>query len=359
MTRQLIDIASWQHPNNQPIDFRAVAGSGIWGVLIKATQGVAYTNPWFASDFAGATDAGLAVGAYHFAEPGGAPAADQASHHLRVIGQLNLPLGIWLDLEITQGRPVHEVAGWRNEYFGVTSQTGRPGGIYIPIGLADAMTDLHDMPFLWLANPSGLDHNYHPAIVQTGEREVPGIAGLVDVDELLVTRWVNIPGDPGDPAPPPDPAPAPADPGGTPILHMGDHGPAVETAQRYLVGWGAYVAVDGDYGPQTRQAVVAFQRAELLGVDAVIGPDTWAKLVEFPADKAPWPAPPQMPKVERGSNGRAVVAAQVAINATGMLIACDRVFGPETERAVRTFQMERHLAADGIVGPHTWGALLA
>ena len=36
----------------------------------------------------------------------------------------------------------------------------------------------------------------------------------------------------------------------------------------------------------------------------------------------------------------------------------DGDFGPETERAVRTFQSENGLVVDGIVGRNTWQALL-
>jgi peptidoglycan hydrolase-like protein with peptidoglycan-binding domain len=358
VTRQLIDISSWQHPNGQPIDWQAVAGAGVWGVIVKATQGAAYVNPWFAGDVEGARSAGLATGAYHFAEPGGASAPDQAGHHLRTVGALDLPLGLWLDLEITQGRQVHEVIAWRNEFFQVTSQTGRPGGLYVPVDLADKMVDLHEMPFLWLANPSGLDHNYMPAIIQTGQTEVPGIPGQTDVDTLISDRWVNIPQQAPPPAPEPEPEPAPTSQGGTAILREGDGGPAVEGVQRLLLSWGAYIAVDGDFGPQTDNAVRSLQRHALITVDGVVGPGTWIQLLRFDAAETAWPPPDRMPQIERGSHGRAVTACQVAINATGMLIACDGVFGPETERAVRVFQTERHLQVDGIVGPHTWGALV-
>lgn len=37
----------------------------------------------------------------------------------------------------------------------------------------------------------------------------------------------------------------------------------------------------------------------------------------------------------------------------------DGIFGPKTEDAVKQFQRERHLIADGIVGPNTWREILS
>lgn len=58
-----------------------------------------------------------------------------------------------------------------------------------------------------------------------------------------------------------------------------------------------------------------------------------------------------------GNRGVDVVAIQHLLTAAGFSTAADGVFGSGTAAAVRSFQSSRGLAADGIVGPATWGAL--
>lgn len=43
-----------------------------------------------------------------------------------------------------------------------------------------------------------------------------------------------------------------------PILQFGDEGVAVETLQRLLVAAGYSLTIDGDCGPKTQDAVMAF-----------------------------------------------------------------------------------------------------
>ena len=79
------------------------------------------------------------------------------------------------------------------------------------------------------------------------------------------------------------PADAPAPTGApgretTPLLEQGDKGPEVRRLQERLNANGAQVAVDGDFGPATDQAVRAFQQARGLEVDGKVGPKTWAAL---------------------------------------------------------------------------------
>lgn len=65
-------------------------------------------------------------------------------------------------------------------------------------------------------------------------------------------------------------------------LNLGSTGPNVKLVQSLMnrMGYNAG-AVDGDYGPQTMQAVRAFQRSYGLTADGITGPATWAALERF------------------------------------------------------------------------------
>ena len=84
-----------------------------------------------------------------------------------------------------------------------------------------------------------------------------------------------------------DPPAAPQEPttaivSGLPILKRGMVGEVVRAAQFLLNGRGASCGrygADGEFGPQTEAAVLAFQRRNGLEADGIVGPQTWAKLL--------------------------------------------------------------------------------
>ena len=62
--------------------------------------------------------------------------------------------------------------------------------------------------------------------------------------------------------------------------------------------------------------------------------------------------------LRRGSRGPRVTSLQMDLSVFGGYpIAVDGIFGPETDGAVRAFQADENLVADGIVGPLTSAAL--
>lgn len=68
-----------------------------------------------------------------------------------------------------------------------------------------------------------------------------------------------------------------------------------------------------------------------------------------------------MRPVKRGDKGKQVVDIQTRLAALGYFLGregADGVFGPHTEKAVRTFQQQRLLYASGVVDENTWTELV-
>ena len=62
--------------------------------------------------------------------------------------------------------------------------------------------------------------------------------------------------------------------------------------------------------------------------------------------------------VKRGAKGNITKLIQERLNSVGFHISTDGIFGGGTENAVKVFQRNRGLSADGIVGRNTWDWLL-
>ena len=143
-----------------------------------------------------------------------------------------------------------------------------------------------------------------------------------------------------------------------PMLYRGGTGDAVKTLQEKLNAKGFDSGnVDGIFGAKTYAAVTAFQKANGLGVDGIVGKLTWAKLYDAtPVNVTPVTTQPML---RTGSRGDAVRKLQEMLNAKGYTCGnVDGIFGSKTKAAVLAFQKANGLGADGIVGPLTWGKLV-
>ncbi len=124
---------------------------------------------------------------------------------------------------------------------------------------------------------------------------------------------------------------------------LGSRGADVGLAQRLLTYRGYPVAVTERIGPTTEGLIEAFQRANGLAADGVVGAGTWRRLY---------------PTLRQGDSNKAVEALQIALyEKHGYDIPATGFFGAMTAAAVRDFQGHMGLSADGIVGPQTWDAL--
>jgi peptidoglycan hydrolase-like protein with peptidoglycan-binding domain len=134
------------------------------------------------------------------------------------------------------------------------------------------------------------------------------------------------------------------------ILKLGSTGAEVVALQNKLnsLGYPCGTA-DGDFGPKTKTAVIAFQRAKGLEADGIVGPLTWNALNSAGAP---------MVTLKKGSKGADVKTLQTKLNSLGFNCGiADGDFGTKTYNAVIAFQRAKGLEADGIVGPLTWNAL--
>jgi hypothetical protein len=292
-------------------------------VMVKATEGKGYVSSKFKAQYTSAKTRAKHRGGYHFARPEESSYKDQAARFLDLV-QPKVGESVWLDLEaskLTQAQTNAWARGWgdtmRDQAPGVTS------GVYLGSG--------------YVSNGTGKDLSKHFA--RWWYPQYPGayqVAGLLgeDLEELraanrssliperrliaattskwppAVTPWLPSTNTTGwkkpdlwqftdnwqgidatvsaltiaqlaggiTPTPPPAPGPKPW-PGKylqvtSPLTRNAD----VKWVQEHLNSHGAKLTVDSEYGPKTRDAVKAFQKAKKLTVDGVVGKKTWDAL---------------------------------------------------------------------------------
>lgn len=159
------------------------------------------------------------------------------------------------------------------------------------------------------------------------------------------------------------------------ILSEGSRGTGVELVQFYLRVLNYFnpeiplVSLDGIFGPATKAAVEAFQRAEGLTVDGIVGRNTWNAL-QAAYTRTIQSISPQYNNYEGqlypgyalviGSTGNYVAAIQRYINAIAAVdpaipsVTVDGIYGQNTAAAVRAIQQQAGLNVTGYVSWPTW-----
>jgi N-acetylmuramoyl-L-alanine amidase len=138
-------------------------------------------------------------------------------------------------------------------------------------------------------------------------------------------------------------------------IRRGDTGPAVEEIRSILVDLELLEDGGTEFDEATETAVRAFQQSRGIGVDGLVGTETWAAL-----DGARWKlgARTLFHSVPTFLVGEDVRTLQERLLEMGFDTGrADGIYGPRTARAVAQFQREVGLTPDGSCGPNTMKAL--
>lgn len=127
-----------------------------------------------------------------------------------------------------------------------------------------------------------------------------------------------------------------------------EYNPKVEELQTLLKAFGYPLArPDGKFGASTRNMVEKFQKDEGLETTRFVDKATWAQIHLYA----------NIFLTSKGTiNGKAL---QMALKEAGFLVGkVDGIIGPKTLAALKTFQSNKGLTADGNIGLKTMKELL-
>jgi len=186
-----IDVSHWQGS----IIWSEVYGAGYRFAFVKASEGVGWADPNFGANMKDGRNAGLLMGAYHFARPDlGNNPKDEAEYFISVASEY-LREGFLrpaLDLEVGSALGKDALSNWVRVWMEtVKNETGIEPIIYVNSNYANNYLDVSLAKYdLWIAH-----WTYDPSVFpNTGIWEtwsfwqysdkgsVPGITGNVDLD---------------------------------------------------------------------------------------------------------------------------------------------------------------------------------
>ncbi len=163
------------------------------------------------------------------------------------------------------------------------------------------------------------------------------------------------------------------------VLQLGDSGTDVSTLQYYLDFLGFFydtlpdIRIDGIFGSETQNAVLAFQRQFDLPQDGIVGRQTWYRLQDeydsvlrsLPSEYTSYSSllyPGYY--ITTGATGKVVEQLQTFINTIAQnnssipSVTVDGIYGESTQNAVRAIQRLVGQNPTGAVGPLTWNEIV-
>jgi lysozyme len=348
------------------LDWSKIAASGVSFAIARVSDGLDYPDPYFAKNWAGMKANGVIRGVYQFFRPEQSAVA-QADLLLKATTFEPGDLPPFLDFEVTDNQSAATmtagIAAWCRE---IQSKTGLTPLIYTShrVWTGIGVTAPAGVQ-LWVSNWGVASPAMPSAWTQwtfwqyTNTSTAPGAPdadsdvfnGTVAQLQAFAASHGTATVGGGSSGGSTGGSSGSSTGGSQPILREGASGSAVLTLQDELDLAGYATTTDGVFGPATLAAVRAFQAANGLVVDGIVGPLTWSALASTTTTAG-------RPTLHEGATGSDVVALQRALALAGFSPgATDGDFGPSTLAAVEAFQRSKGLAVDGVVGPATWAAL--
>ena len=181
--------------HNGEIDFDQVSDDNYQFVFIKASEGKTYQDDAFERNYAGARDAGLKVGAYHFFRKNRS-GKEQADNFLNVIKGKPMDLPLVIDLEDDWGNGVNidrKLALERVlDMINILNDKGYPVMIYTNLdGYGKYYKDMlgdHDLWLCSFTSPDLLPEMPHCIQQFSHEGNVAGVKGDVDLNVFRGTK---------------------------------------------------------------------------------------------------------------------------------------------------------------------------
>lgn len=329
-----IDISS----NQEHINFNAVKAEGIEIVIIKATEGLTYTNPYFQEYYEQARAAGLKIGFYHFLRADD-PIAE-AKHFIQVMGNYQSDCKYFIDAEEMLDQSVNQLSDNVRKFAEYLKSQNKEPAIYTSdYFYANCLNDaVKDLP-LWVAHfeVAKPDAKSYIGFQYSEKGKLPGISTNVDLDDFKNDIFLN------------NEAIVPHQT----IVAKDNKIFNISQIQETLnIRYGLKIATDNIAGSQTEKAIVIGLQSELnkqlnkgLKIDGVPGPKTMAAMIT----------------VREGAKGNITWLIQALLICKGCNLnpyGADSDFGKFTYIAVQNFQAKHGLVTDGIVGPKTWVVLI-
>lgn len=279
MAVKAIDVSTWQ----SNVDYNAVKKSGITAVIIRAGFGreTSQKDSQFENHYKGAKAAGLKIGVYWYSYADSvADAAKEAKACLSCLNGRALDLPVYFDME--ESSQTHygksTLTTMAKTFCDTIIGGGYRAGVYANYNW---FTNYLDYSFLkarysiWLAQWSSVNSLACDIWQYSEKGKVSGVSGNVDMNNILNESVIN-----GS--------------GGSSVdceitlkvayLKDGITDDQVKTVQRLLNSMaykgsdGKALTVDGIFGANTDYAVKAFQKANNVTVDGIVGSVTWKLL---------------------------------------------------------------------------------